>query len=111
MPWADKKTGHSPHFWGRAMGWYAMALVDVLDYFPTNHPKRSEIEVILQRLAAAAVKAQDPKSGVWFQILDKNTDLSREHREGGNYLEASGSSMFCYALLKGVRQGVLDKNT
>jgi unsaturated rhamnogalacturonyl hydrolase len=100
--WVDKKTGHSPHFWGRAMGWYAIALVDVLDYFPTNHPKRKEIEAILQRLAVAAVKVQDPKSGVWYQILDKPT-------EGGNYLEASGSSMFCYALLKGVRQGVLDK--
>lgn len=102
MPWSDKKTGHSPHFWGRAMGWYAIALVDVLDYFPTNHPKRSEIEAILQRLAAATVKVQDPKTGVWYQILDKPT-------EGGNYLEASGSSMFCYALLKGVRQGILDK--
>jgi unsaturated rhamnogalacturonyl hydrolase len=102
MAWADKKTGHSPHFWGRAMGWYAIALVDVLDYFPTNHPKRKEIEAILQRLAAAAVKVQDPKTGVWYQILDKGS-------EAGNYLEASASSMFCYALLKGVRQGILDK--
>jgi unsaturated rhamnogalacturonyl hydrolase len=100
--WVDKKTGHSPHFWGRAMGWYAIALVDVLDYFPTNHPKRKEIEAILQRLAVAAVKVQDPKSGVWYQILDKGS-------EAGNYLEASASSMFCYALLKGVRQGILDK--
>ncbi|MDZ7878971.1 MAG: glycoside hydrolase family 88 protein [Saprospiraceae bacterium] len=100
--WVDKKTGHSPHFWGRAMGWYAIALVDVLDYFPTNHLKRKEIEAILQRLAAAAVKVQDAKTGVWYQILDKPS-------EQGNYLEASASSMFCYAMLKGVRQGVLDK--
>ena len=102
MPWADKKTGHSPHVWDRAMGWYALALVDVLDYFPTNHPKRKEIEAILQRLAVAVTKAQDPKSGVWYQVMDMPN-------EADNYLEASGSSMFCYALLKGVRQGVLDK--
>ena len=102
MPWADKKTGHSPHFWGRAMGWYAIALVDVLDYFPTNHPKRKEIEAILTRTMNAAIKFQDPKSGVWFQVLDKQ-------KEAGNYLEASGSSMFCYTLLKGVRQGILSE--
>ena len=102
QPWADKKTGHSPHFWDRAMGWYAIALVDVLDYFPTNHPKRKEIEAILTRTMDAAIKFQDPKSGVWFQVMDKQ-------KEVGNYLEASGSSMFCYALLKGVRQGVLSE--
>ena len=102
QPWADKKTGHSPHFWDRAMGWYAIALVDVLDYFPTNHPKRKEIEAILTRTMDAAIKFQDPKSGVWFQVMDKQ-------KEVGNYLEASGSSMFCYTLLKGVRQGVLSE--
>ena len=102
QPWADKKTGHSPHFWDRAMGWYAIALVDVLDYFPTNHPKRKEIEAILTRTMDAAIKFQDPQSGVWFQVMDKQ-------KEVGNYLEASGSSMFCYTLLKGVRQGVLSE--
>lgn len=100
--WADKNTGHSPHIWGRAMGWYAMGLVDVLDYFPNNHPKRKEIEAILKRTAVAIAKYQDPKSGVWYQVMDKGNQT-------GNYLEASGSSMFTYALLKGVRQGILDK--
>ena len=99
--WADKTTGQSPHFWGRAMGWYAMALVDVLDYFPENHPKRGELIAILQRLSDAVVKFQDPATGVWFQVVDKGS-------EPGNYREASASNMFAYALLKGVRLGYLN---
>jgi unsaturated rhamnogalacturonyl hydrolase len=100
--WADKTTGHSPHIWDRAMGWFAMGLVDVLDNFPKTHPKRKDIEAILQRTAVAIAKYQDKKSGVWYQVMDMP-------KEKGNYLEASGSAMFTYALLKGVRQGVLDK--
>ncbi len=98
--WADKTTGRSPHFWGRAMGWYAMALVDVLDYFPKDHPRRGELIAILNREAAAIEKVQDAKTGVWWDILDLG---GREK----NYLEASGSVMFVYALAKGVREGYL----
>ena len=101
MDWADKATGHSPNFWGRGMGWYGMALVDVLEHFPKDHAKRKDLEVILQRYAAAVVKVQDSKSGVWYQVLDKAN-------EKGNYLEASASAMFTYALLKGVRLGILE---
>ena len=99
--WADKTTGRSPHFWGRAMGWYAMALVDVLDYFPENHPKRGQLIAIFQRLAAAVVKYQEPATGVWYQVVDKAG-------KPGNYREASASSMFAYALLKGARLGYLN---
>jgi unsaturated rhamnogalacturonyl hydrolase len=98
--WADKTTGRSPNFWGRAMGWYAMALVDVLDHFPKEHPKRNEIVAILNREAEAIEKFQDAKSGLWWQVLDKGG-------EKGNYLEASASCMFVYALAKGARQGNL----
>lgn len=98
--WADPQTGRSANFWGRAMGWYAMALVDVLDYFPQDHPKRAELLSILKRLAVAIEKYQDPKSGLWYQVLDKGG-------AEGNYLEASASCMFVYALAKGVRQGYL----
>ena len=101
--WADKKTGLSPHFWGRAMGWYIMALVDVLDNFPENHPKRKELVAVLNRTATAAVKYQDVKSGVWFDIMDLS---SRK----GNYLESSASSMFVYGLAKGVRKGWLPQS-
>jgi unsaturated rhamnogalacturonyl hydrolase len=98
--WANQATGQSPNFWGRAMGWYAMALVDTLDYFPESHPRRSDVISILQRLAVAVEKYQEPKSGLWYQVLDKG-------REKGNYLEASASSMFVYALAKGVRKNYL----
>jgi unsaturated rhamnogalacturonyl hydrolase len=97
--WANKETGLSPHVWGRAMGWYAIALVDVLDYFPKNHPRRSELVAILQREAEAITKYQD-KEGLWWDIVD----LPGKEK---NYHESSASAMFVYALAKGVRQGNL----
>ena len=100
--WANKNTGLSPHFWGRAMGWYGMGLVDVLEYFPENHPRRATLLQILERFATAVEKVQDKNSGVWYQILDKPTGK-------GNYLESSASNMFVYALAKGVRLGYLPK--
>lgn len=98
--WADQTTGRSPHFWGRAMGWYAMALVDTLDQFPEHHPKREALLAILKRTASVVEKYQDKESGLWYQVLDKSSAK-------GNYLEASASSMFVYALAKAVRQGYL----
>ena len=98
--WADPQTGRSPNFWGRAMGWYAMALADTLDYFPEDHPKRESLIAILKRLAAAIEKCQDQKTGLWYEVLDKGG-------APGNYLEASASCMFVYALAKGVRRGYL----
>ncbi len=97
--WANKETGLSPHVWGRAMGWYAMALVDTLDTFPKNHPRRSEIVAILNREAAAIEKYQD-KDGLWWDIVDLPNKAK-------NYHESSAAAMFVYALAKGVRQGNL----
>ncbi|WP_461790614.1 glycoside hydrolase family 88 protein [Pedobacter sp.] len=98
--WANKTTGQSPNFWARAMGWYGMAMVDVLDNFPQNHPRRKEILAILGRFAQAVQKVQDPKTGLWFDVLDKPTAK-------GNYVEASASSMFVYTFAKAVRNGWL----
>lgn len=98
--WANPKTGLSPNFWGRAMGWYGIALVDALDDMPKDHPQRAEMIAILNRFVAAVQKYQDPKSGTWWQILDKAN-------EKGNYLESSASCMFVYALAKGVREGYI----
>ena len=98
--WANKQTGKSPNFWSRAMGWYVMALVDVLDYIPSSHPRRAELITILQRTIPAILKYQDPKSGCWYQVTDRVGDR-------GNYLEASGTGMFVYATAKGVRMGYL----
>jgi unsaturated rhamnogalacturonyl hydrolase len=101
--WADPKTGCSPNFWGRAMGWYAMALVDVLDFIPEEYPQRTEIIKILNQVARGIKKYQDPETGLWYQVLDQG---SRE----GNYFESSASSMFTYSLLKAVRMGYIDKS-
>ncbi|HEY6144290.1 MAG TPA: glycoside hydrolase family 88 protein [Flavobacterium sp.] len=99
MPWANKQTGTAPHIWLRALGWYGMALVDALDYFPKDHPKQKELVQYLIELATAVSKYQD-KSGLWYQVPDLAT-------RKGNYLEASGSSMLVYALAKGVHKGYL----
>lgn len=98
--WANPQTGLSQNFWARADGWYAMALVDVLDKFPANNPNHAALLAILTRLASAIKQYQDPETGLWYQIMDKA-------HEPGNYPEASASSMFVYALAKGAREGYL----
>ena len=98
--WANKTTGVSPNFWGRAMGWYGMALVDALPYFPENHPRRKQLIGILKNFVIAIAKVQDPKTGLWWDVLNFPN-------RKGNYLEASASCMFVYTLLKGVRMGYL----
>jgi unsaturated rhamnogalacturonyl hydrolase len=101
--WADKSTGNSPHFWARAIGWYAVALVEVLDYFPKSHAGHAALIKNLQRIAPVLAKYQDKQSGMWYQIVDQGT------REG-NYFEASASCMFVYALAKGSRMGYIPAN-
>lgn len=101
MPWANKITGTSPNFWSRSLGWYAMALVDVLDFFPKDHPNYNQLVEQLNDLAAALIPFQH-KTGLWYQVTDKG-ELK------GNYLEGSGSAMFVYALAKGVNKGYLPK--
>lgn len=98
--WANKTTGLSPNFWARAMGWYGMALVDALPYFPEDHPKRQELVGILDKFATAITKVQDPKSGLWWDVLNFPN-------RKGNYEEASASCMFVYTLAKAVRLGYL----
>ncbi|MEO5564085.1 MAG: DUF4350 domain-containing protein [Chitinophagaceae bacterium] len=98
--WANKETGLSPHFWARAMGWYGMAMVDALEYFPANHRGRDSIIKILNRFAKAIIKVQDAKTGLWYDIVDL-PDRPK------NYREASASCMLVYTLLKGVRNGYL----
>jgi unsaturated rhamnogalacturonyl hydrolase len=99
MPWANKETGTSPNFWSRSIGWYMMALVDVLDYMPKEHSKRKELIGYLNEISTAVAKYQDT-SGLWFQVTDAG-------KKEGNYLEASGSEMFVYAFAKGVNKGYL----
>jgi len=101
--WANPETGASPHFWGRAEGWYAMALVDVLEEMPGTHHGVESIVEVLGRVADGIARYQDPDTGVWWQILD-------QPGRAGNYLEASASSMFVYALAKAVNEGYLPRD-
>jgi unsaturated rhamnogalacturonyl hydrolase len=98
--WANPASGRSPHFWGRAIGWYVMALVDVLEILPSEHPRRPDLLAILGRLSAALTRYQDPVSGLWYQIVDLP-------ERPGNYRESSVSAMLAYGFAKAVRQGWL----
>jgi len=100
--WANKETGASPHFWARAMGWYSDAIVDALDYFPANHPKRQALIDILNRLVNAIEKQQDKTTGLWYDVMNYNGPGKEK-----NYFEASASCQFTYAIAKGVRKGYL----
>lgn len=101
--WADPQTGQSAHSWGRAMGWYTMAIVDALDFIPTHEAGRDSMLVILDNIAEQLKKIQDKKTGLWYQVLDRSGDE-------GNYLESSCSTMFVYSLLKAVRMEYIDKS-
>jgi unsaturated rhamnogalacturonyl hydrolase len=100
--WCDPATGQSHYPWSRAMGWYTMAIIDILDYLPANHPDRPALISILQKSCDALLRVRDQKSGIWYQVLNQG---GRE----GNYLEGSGSAMYIYVFAKGARLGYLDK--
>ena len=102
MFWADKQTGLSQHTWARAQGWFAMAMLEVLDALPKNYENRQALIDMLNDVMQKTVRCQDKKTGVWHDVLDVN-----DHR---NYLEATASAMFTYVLLKGSRLGYFDNS-
>lgn len=101
--WCDKVTGLSNNFWLRALGWYAMALIDTIDIMPDSlKEQRDELTRIYKELIDAMLKYQD-ESGMWYQLVNL----------GGiepNYLETSGSAIYAYAIMKSVRLGILDES-
>jgi unsaturated rhamnogalacturonyl hydrolase len=99
--WADPKTHRSAEFWCRAMGWYGMAIIDVLEVLPHNQPRRAELISILQGLIGALAKYQDQKTGLWYQIVDKGSVPD-------NWLETSSSSMYTYIISMAVRRKYAD---
>lgn len=103
MYWCDPNTGVSPHFWARAMGWYVMALADVIELMPRTHKDRQALCAILKECLISLVKVQDKNAGVWYQILDL-----AERKQ--NYLEASASCMITAALFKAIRLNILDES-
>ncbi|MBL0269007.1 MAG: glycoside hydrolase family 88 protein [Chitinophagaceae bacterium] len=97
--WASAATGISYEVWSRGMGWYVMALVDILKYLPHAHPKYNSLLVLLQDLAIGIQANQDPGTGLWYQIVNKPAGSP------ANYLETSGSAMFVYAIKTAVDSG------
>ncbi len=98
--WCNPATGQSKQFWSRAMGWYVMAIVDVLDNFPVDHPERQDLVDILNSTCEALLKVRDKETWLWYQVLDMGG-------EPGNYIEGSGSAMFTYTFAKGANKGYL----
>lgn len=101
--WANKTTGLSSNFWGRGLGWFAMAQVDTLDFLPKNYAKRSDLIALVKKTADGIVKWQDADTGLWWQVLDQGG-------RKGNYREATASAMFVYSLAKAVNNGYLSKD-
>jgi unsaturated rhamnogalacturonyl hydrolase len=98
--WADPSSGIAPETWGRAMGWYVMALVDILAELPKDHPGRAPLRGLLREAASGMRRTQDRKTGLWFEVMDKGD-------QPGNWVETSASAMFVCALKRGVDAGLL----
>jgi unsaturated rhamnogalacturonyl hydrolase len=99
--WADPSTGLGPEYWCRAVGWYAMASVNVLDATPAGQPQRDRLLSVFRKLAAGLETYQDAATGRWFQVMDKGS-------RSDDWTETSCSSMFAYALSRGAQQGYID---
>ena len=98
--WCDPATGLSHHFWGRSIGWWMMAVIDVLDYVPADHPKRKQLVAIVNGLAEAMLKYHD--DGCWYQLVDIMDD-------GRNYREGTVTSMMLYCYTKALAKGYISK--
>lgn len=100
--WCDKETGLSQNFWGRSVGWFVMAIVDVLEYIPENYDGRNRLIEILHEILEALLTVQDKETGLWYQILN-------QPERKGNYLESSASCMILNAMAKGIRMGYISE--
>ena len=113
--WADGATGQSEECWGRALGWYMMAIVDALDYLPMQTEGRDSVLNVLRTIADGLERWKDPETGLWYQVIDKHRHIPLHYDQPmnpyqDNYLESSCSAMFIYSLLKACKQGYLPKS-
>lgn len=99
--WADPETGRSKNFWLRSVGWFAVSLADLIEIVPAGDAN-DRLRAIFAELMAGVKQYADAETGMYWQVVDQ---VGRE----GNYLETSGSCMIAYAMLKGARLGILDK--
>ncbi|HEY6144033.1 MAG TPA: glycoside hydrolase family 88 protein [Flavobacterium sp.] len=99
--WSNATTGVSSQVWSRGMGWYMMALVDILEYLPKTHARYTEMKTALQNLCEGLKNYQDSNTGLWYQVVQNPTGA-------GNWIETSGSGMFIYAMKKAINNGLID---
>lgn len=102
MPWANQETGCSPEFWARSIGWYVMSLADMIEELPKKASKPSRVEKTLQDMIESICRYQDKETGLWYQIVDKGD-------RPDNWLESSGSTLYMYAIAKGINKGYLNR--
>jgi unsaturated rhamnogalacturonyl hydrolase len=95
--WAQDMEHHPAFHWARANGWAIMAMAELLDVLPENHPSRPRL-LALFKAHAAGLTAQQGHAGLWHQLLDR--------RE--SYEETSSSAMFVFAITRGINRGWLD---
>ncbi|MCO1581501.1 glycoside hydrolase family 88 protein [Crossiella sp. SN42] len=100
-PWANNPGRHSAEHWARAIGWFGMTAIDILEVLPANHPRRAEVIAMVQHLARGYQRYQDTATGRWFQVVDKPT-------ASGNWTETSASAMYTFMISRGVERGYLD---
>lgn len=101
QPWADSDTGLAPEYWCRAIGWYGMAMIDVLEIIPDDHPRRPELLRILRDLVAGFEEHQDPATGLWFEVVD-------EGDRPDNWTETSCSAMVTFTISRAAQRGYVD---
>jgi rhamnogalacturonyl hydrolase YesR len=98
--WADKTTGLAPEVWSEGLGWYAVLLADIFDFLPKDHPGYQQILAIHQKLCIGLKAVQDPKTGMWCQVVDKPDDPR-------NWNETSGTGMYIYLLKRSIDRGLI----
>ncbi|QWF81805.1 glycoside hydrolase family 88/105 protein [Amycolatopsis sp. CA-230715] len=99
--WAKGPGHHSAHQWARAIGWFGMTAIDLLETLPQGHPRRQGLIDVVQHLATGYARYQDKATGLWYQIADRGGDAK-------NWLETSASAMYAFMLSRGVQRGYLD---
>lgn len=95
--WIQEMDPHPAFFWGRANGWAIVAMTELLEVLPENHPGRPAV-LAQYRAHVQGLAATQGGAGLWHQLLDRND----------SYLETSASAMFVYSIARGINRGWLD---
>jgi rhamnogalacturonyl hydrolase YesR len=99
--WANPDTGLAPEVWSEGLGWYAVLMADVFDYLPKSDPNVPYLKEALRQLCRGLKEAQDPRTGMWCQVVDRPG-------RAGNWAETSGTGMYLYLIQTAMDKGLID---